>query len=83
MPHSRDEFRPAMTNTHLPDLTLTTLAGDPVALRQWSGHVLLIVNTASACGFTPQLAGLQALHARYGPHGQTVVGYPCNQFGKQ
>ena len=72
-----------MSNTHLPDLTLTTLAGDPVALRQWSGHVLLIVNTASACGFTPQLAGLQALHARYGPQGLTVVGFPCNQFGKQ
>ena len=72
-----------MTPTALPDLTLTTLAGDAVPLHNWAGQVLLVVNTASACGFTPQLAELQALQQRYGPQGFTVIGFPCNQFGHQ
>ena len=72
-----------MTPTALPDLTLTTLSGDAVPLQNWAGQVLLVVNTASACGFTPQLAGLQALQQRYGPQGFTVIGFPCNQFGHQ
>ena len=72
-----------MTHSALPDLSLTTLEGSAVPLRQWADQALLIVNTASACGFTPQLAGLQALHARYAAQGLVVIGVPCNQFGKQ
>lgn len=72
-----------MPNSTLPDLTLTLLDSDSMSLRQWSGRPLLIVNTASACGFTPQLAQLQALHQRYADRGLVVLGLPCNQFGGQ
>jgi len=61
----------------------TTLAGEPVSLSQFQGKVLLIVNTASECGFTPQYAGLQALQEAYQDRGLEVLGFPCNQFGKQ
>jgi glutathione peroxidase len=61
----------------------SSLAGQPVALSQFSGKVLLIVNTASECGFTPQYAGLQALQEQYAQGGLEVLGFPCNQFGKQ
>ena len=57
--------------------------GQVLPLRQFQGQVLLIVNTASACGFTPQLAGLQALHQTSGGRGLVVLGFPCNQFGRQ
>lgn len=60
-----------------------SLAGQPVPLSQFRGKVLLIVNTASECGFTPQYAGLQALHDAYAERGLEVLGFPCNQFGKQ
>ncbi|CAG9169318.1 MULTISPECIES: glutathione peroxidase [Cupriavidus] len=60
-----------------------SLAGQPVPLSQFRGKVLLIVNTASECGFTPQYAGLQALHDAYAARGLEVLGFPCNQFGKQ
>lgn len=60
-----------------------TLAGETVSLETWRGRVLLIVNTASACGFTPQYAGLEALYRKYEPQGLTVLGFPCNQFGAQ
>ena len=60
-----------------------TLAGEEVGLETWRGRVLLIVNTASACGFTPQYAGLEALYKKYAPRGLTVLGFPCNQFGAQ
>ena len=63
--------------------TATTLAGEDVSLETWRGRVLLIVNTASACGFTPQYAGLEALYRKYEPRGLTVLGFPCNQFGAQ
>jgi glutathione peroxidase len=57
--------------------------GKSVALEQFRGQAILIVNTASACGFTPQFAGLQALHQSYGKRGLVVLGFPCNQFGNQ
>jgi glutathione peroxidase len=57
--------------------------GAPVSLAQFRGQPLLIVNTASACGFTPQFAGLQELHRDYGARGLVVLGFPCNQFGSQ
>jgi glutathione peroxidase len=60
-----------------------SLAGQPVPLSQFRGKVLLIVNTASECGFTPQYAGMQALHDAYAARGLEVLGFPCNQFGKQ
>ncbi|WDD93759.1 glutathione peroxidase [Burkholderia sp. FERM BP-3421] len=59
------------------------LGGGDVSLDQYRGQVLLIVNTASECGFTPQYAGLQALYERYRARGFAVLGFPCNQFGKQ
>ena len=64
-------------------MMLQTLDGRSLPWSQFDGQVRLVVNTASACGFTPQLAGLQALHQRYGPQGFTVIGFPCNQFGRQ
>jgi glutathione peroxidase len=63
--------------------TAATLAGEEVGLENWRGRVLLIVNTASACGFTPQYAGLEALYQKLEPQGLTVLGFPCNQFGAQ
>jgi glutathione peroxidase len=60
-----------------------SLAGEEVPLKRFEGQVLLIVNTASACGFTPQYKGLEALHRQLGPRGFSVLGFPCNQFGRQ
>jgi glutathione peroxidase len=57
--------------------------GKNFALKKYRGKVMLIVNTASACGFTPQLKGLQALHQELGESGLVVLGFPCNQFGAQ
>ena len=54
-----------------------------MALERFRGRVVLVVNTASACGFTPQYAGLQALHDKYRDRGFEVLGFPCNQFGRQ
>ena len=65
------------------DFTAQSLAGDEVQLQRYAGQVLLIVNTASACGFTPQYRGLEALQQAYGPRGFSVLGFPCNQFGGQ
>ena len=65
------------------DFTADRLEGGEASLADWRGKVLLIVNTASKCGFTPQYAGLQALHDRFGPQGFEVLGFPCNQFGGQ
>ena len=65
------------------DFEALDIAGRPVALAQFKGKPLLIVNTASACGFTPQFAGLEQLHKTYGDRGLVVLGFPCNQFGRQ
>ncbi|KQP49628.1 glutathione peroxidase [Pseudorhodoferax sp. Leaf274] len=65
------------------DFEALDIAGRPVALAQFKGKPLLIVNTASACGFTPQFAGLEQLHKTYGGQGLVVLGFPCNQFGRQ
>ena len=65
------------------DFEAVDIAGKPVALAAFKGRPLLIVNTASACGFTPQFAGLEKLHQAYGGKGLVVLGFPCNQFGRQ
>jgi len=65
------------------DFTATSLAGEDVPLKRYEGQVLLIVNTASACGFTPQYKGLEALQRGFGARGFSVLGFPCNQFGSQ
>jgi glutathione peroxidase len=65
------------------EFTAKSLAGDDVSLKQYEGKVLLIVNTASKCGFTPQYQGLEALHRELSPRGFAVLGFPCNQFGGQ
>lgn len=65
------------------DFDALQINGKSVPLSKFKGKVMLIVNTASACGFTPQLAGLEELHQTYGKQGLVVLGFPCNQFGAQ
>ncbi len=65
------------------DFEAQGMGGQAVPLAQFRGRPLLIVNTASACGFTPQFAGLEELHKTYGQRGLVVLGFPCNQFGGQ
>lgn len=65
------------------DFSATSIEGQPVDFNTYQGKVLLIVNTASQCGFTPQYQGLQALQDQYASRGLLVLGFPCNQFGQQ
>jgi glutathione peroxidase len=69
--------------TTIHDFSALQMNGKPLALKKFKGKVLLLVNTASACGFTPQFAGLEQLHQRYAADGLVVLGFPCNQFGAQ
>ncbi|QHE74737.1 glutathione peroxidase [Hydrogenophaga sp. PBL-H3] len=70
-----------MSSIH--DFEALSIDGKPVSLAQFKGQPMLIVNTASACGFTPQFGGLEKLHKTYGERGLVVLGFPCNQFGSQ
>jgi glutathione peroxidase len=65
------------------DIEVRTIDGEARSMRDYAGKVLLIVNVASRCGFTPQYAGLEALYRKYGEKGFVVLGFPCNQFGAQ
>jgi glutathione peroxidase len=65
------------------DFNATTLQGKEISMEQYRGKVVLVVNTASKCGFTPQYEGLQELHQKYKDQGLVILGFPCNQFGKQ
>ena len=73
--------QPAMENFH--DLSATTLEGAPYSFDQLKGKRVLIVNTASRCGFTPQYADLEQLNKEYGGDDFVILGFPCNQFGRQ
>src|SRR5579864_2839691 len=72
-----------MTMSDLYDFSAKTLAGKDLGLKDYRGKVVLVVNTASECGFTPQYGGLEELHKKYHGKGLEVLGFPCNQFGKQ
>jgi glutathione peroxidase len=65
------------------DFSAISLEGTEVPLAQYAGRVVLVVNTASKCGFTPQYAGLESLYRQYSDRGLVVLGFPCNQFGAQ
>ncbi|HWJ67873.1 MAG TPA: glutathione peroxidase [Nocardioides sp.] len=70
-----------MTSLH--DFSATSIDGKPVDLSSYDGKVVLVVNTASQCGFTPQYKGLQQLHDTYADRDFEVLGFPCDQFGHQ
>lgn len=65
------------------DFTATSLSGKPISMEQYRGKVVMVVNTASKCGFTPQLEGLEALYEKYADQGLAILGFPCNQFAHQ
>lgn len=65
------------------DFTVNTISAQPLSLNTYKGKLLLVVNTASQCGFTPQYRGLEALYQKYKSKGFVVLAFPCNQFGAQ
>tara|TARA_R110002049_G_scaffold228717_4_gene400827 strand:+ start:3261 stop:3746 length:486 start_codon:yes stop_codon:yes gene_type:complete len=69
--------------TQIYDFSINSLQGKKIDLSEYKGKVILVVNTASECGFTPQYEGLQKLHKQYGEMGLVIIGVPCNQFGHQ
>ena len=71
------------SKTTIYDFSAETNSGEQLNFSQYKGDVLLIVNTASKCGFTPQYDGLEALYQKYAPEGFVVIGFPCDQFGHQ
>ena len=72
-----------MSTSNVYDFEALSINGNNVPLSEFKGKVMLIVNTASKCGFTPQFGGLEELHKAYAGKGLTVLGFPCNQFGAQ
>jgi glutathione peroxidase len=76
--HERETRVPTLS-----DFKAETLSGDLQSLSEYAGNVVLVVNTASQCGFTPQFAGLEQLHEKYASQGLVVLGFPSNQFGSQ
>jgi len=72
-----------MAETSAYDFTFRSIDGPPLPLSQYSGKPVLVVNTASFCGYTPQYAGLETLYGRYAKRGLVVLGVPCNDFGAQ
>jgi glutathione peroxidase len=81
--NSRFNARGGSAMTTIYDFEAQQIDGKSVPLSKFKGHPMLIVNTASACGYTPQFAGLEALHKEYAGKGLVVLGFPCNQFGAQ
>jgi glutathione peroxidase len=76
-------FRSLSMSASIYDFTVATIDGKRQSMGRYKGKPMLIVNTASQCGFTPQYKGLEELHEKYGPKGLVVLGFPCNQFGAQ
>jgi glutathione peroxidase len=72
-----------MSSANVHSFSVKSINGEMISLTQYTGKVLLIVNVASKCGFTPQYKGLQAIFEKLNPQGFEVLGFPCNQFGAQ
>ena len=72
-----------MSSANVHSFSVKSINGEMISLSQYTGKVLLIVNVASKCGFTPQYKGLQSLFEKLNPQGFEVLGFPCNQFGAQ